>query len=221
MPGGHVHACGQLEVGHADTVPNDLAEADGTAHAGDDVQQACNDAGPVPSPSPQSSRSRSSLAGCGDDTVVAPRSTDTVATPDTVAAPTVVLRYATTGGCVVLGPNCPTYTVWSDGTVDVSRTGVDAAPEITGHVPATEVQAWFASVHDLDATALAAQVGPGTCNSCVDGTDIVATVELPGGSVTLDSTKLAFDPADPTFAALERLMVDVRAVGALPLREGG
>ncbi|MFM2078586.1 MAG: hypothetical protein RJA49_2476 [Actinomycetota bacterium] len=146
------------------------------------------------------------LAGCGDDTVVAPR---------------VVLRYATTGGCVVLGPNCPTYTVWMDGTVDVSRTGIDAPPEITGRVPAAEVQEWFASVQDLDPAALAAQVGPGTCNSCVDGTDIVATIERSGGPVTLDSTQLAFDPSDPTFAALERLMVDVRAVGALPLRGDG
>jgi hypothetical protein len=158
------------------------------------------------------------LGGCGDDSTVSQRSSPT---PDTIPAPAVVLRYATTGGCVVLGPNCPTYTVWNDGTVEVSRTGVDGPAEITGHIPATKVRTWFATVRDLDAAALAAHVGPGTCNSCVDGADIVATVELPAGPVVLDSTKLAFDPADPTFAALERLMTDVRAVGALPVRSGG
>ncbi len=168
------------------------------------------------------------LGACGDDTVLtrATAPTDSTssaiaASPTTGAAPAVVLRYAMTGGCEVLGPNCPTYTVWSDGTVELSRTGVDGPPEVTGHIPAAEVATWFASVHDLDAATLATQVGPGTCNSCVDGADITATVALPGGPVVLDSTALAFDPANPTFAALEHLMVDVRAVGDLTVRNGG
>ena len=32
-----------------------------------------------------------------------------------------------------------------------------------------------------------------------------------------DSTKLAFEPRNPLFATLERLMTDVRAVGSLPI----
>ena len=58
------------------------------------------------------------------------------------------------------------------------------------------------TVQDLDVAALSSEVGPGTCNSCVDGADITVTIELPGGPVVLDSTKLQFDPTHPVFAAL-------------------
>jgi hypothetical protein len=166
------------------------------------------------------------LAACGDDAVVGGSTTPTseaVATqPSTTVAatPDVVLRYVTDGGCVVLGPNCPTYTVWSDGKVEIGRTHVDGPAEITGNISPDRVAQWFASVQGLDVAALAAKVGPGVCNSCVDGADIVATIELPGGPVVLDSTKLQFDPANPTFAALGTLMAEVQAVGELPIRTG-
>jgi hypothetical protein len=161
------------------------------------------------------------LAACGDDSVVggSTAATSTQATAP-AAAPTVVLRYVTDGGCVVLGPNCPTYTVWSDGKVEISRTHVDGPAEITGNVSPDRVAQWFASVQGLDVAVLAAKVGPGVCNSCVDGADIVATIELPDGPVVLDSTKLAFDPTDPTFAALGSLIAEVQAVGELPIRNG-
>ncbi len=169
-----------------------------------------------------------SLAACGDDRVAGgnPGGTNQVdttavsstAVPSTaVPAPFVALTWADDGGCVVMGPNCPTYRVWSDGTVEISRTGEDSPAEVTGSIPAAQVAAWLASVADLDVETLAAAVGPGTCNSCVDGADTMLTVQTDAGDTLLDSTKLAFDPTNEFFADVERLMADVRAVGDLPL----
>ena len=95
-----------------------------------------------------------SLAACGDDSIddgaAGAGSTNATAPPTTVPAPFVAMRWVDSGGCEVMGPNCPTYTVWSDGKVEISRTGDDAPAEVTGTVPASEVQAWLTSVADLD-----------------------------------------------------------------------
>lgn len=172
------------------------------------------------------------FAACGDDSVVSGNTplatsagTSAVTTP-TVPSPQVLLRYVTSGGCEMAGPNCPTYTVWSDGTVEASRTPMAASAEpapaeVSGNLPAETVQQWYASVQTLDVDALAAAVGPGSCASCVDGVDVVATINLPSGAVVLDSTKLAFDEANPTFAALEDLIAQVRAVVELPMQMRG
>lgn len=164
-----------------------------------------------------------SITACGDDTVEPAQAVDptTAATPTSVAAPVEVLRYVTTGGCEVLGPNCPTWSIWDDGTVQIWRTAVGGEPEITGTIPLSAVAAWQAVADRIDLTTLSAEVGPGTCNSCVDGADLVVTVHRPEGDVVLDSTDLAFDPTNEVFAALEALMTAARTVGELPLEEAG
>ena len=177
----------------------------------DDVERTC---APPLACSPPLLRSPCSLAlaACGDDSIDDAGSSDTTAAnaaPTTTAAPVttvpapfVALRWADTGGCVVMGPNCPTYTVWSDGKVEISRTGEDTPPEVTGTIPVAEVEAWLASVADLDVDALAASVGPGSCQSCVDGADNLVTVHTSSGDVTVDSTKMAFDQSNAFFAGL-------------------
>ena len=154
------------------------------------------------------------VAACGDDTVA-------TTTPSTVPASAEVLRYVTTGGCEVLGPNCPTWSIWDDGTVQVWRTAVGGEPEITGTIPTATVAAWRAVAADIDLAALTDEVGPGTCNSCVDGADIMVTVHRDDGDVVLDSTELAFDPDQAVFAALDTLLTAARTVGDLPLEEAG
>ncbi len=121
----------------------------------------------------------------------------------------------------MMGPNCATYVVYDSGKVEVFRTGENAAAEITGTIPPAEVAAWLQSLEAVDFDALATAVGPGECQSCVDGVDITATIHGAGEPVVLDSTKLRFDPANGVFAGLERLMTDVRAVGQLDLRQRG
>lgn len=163
------------------------------------------------------------LVACGDDSVLPSQPADTAATttPSTVPAPAEVLRYVTTGGCEVMGPNCPTWSIWDDGTVQVWRTAVGGEPEITGTIPVTAVAAWQAVADDIDLAALTAAVGPGTCNSCVDGADNVVTVHRSTGDVVLDSTEFAFDTGNEVFAALDTLMAAARTVGDLPLEEAG
>lgn len=160
-------------------------------------------------------------AVCGDDsgsaaTTSPPASTTTA--PDTVPAPAVVLRYVEMGGCQMMGPNCPTYLVFDDGTVEVHRTGEDGPAVLTGRLPDGEIDAFLAAAATIDFEELAATVGPGTCNACVDGVDITLTLELPSGEVQLDSTVVNFDPANDFFADLQTLVTDAAAAtGEMPL----
>lgn len=168
------------------------------------------------------------VTACGDDSVVSGNSTlDTSATttvvPATpVAAPSVVLTYAETGGCEMGGPNCWTFTLWSDGKVEATRTRVGGPAEATGSIEPDHVAQWLASVQSLDVDALTKEVGPGSCAGCLDGIDKVATIQLSDRRVVLDSQAMFFDPANPTFAALDSFVTEVRmSVGELPMHIGG
>ena len=119
----------------------------------------------------------------------------------------------------MMGPNCPTYVVYSDGRVEVYRTGENAPAEVIGSIDATEVTAFLDSVKNTDFDGLAAEVGPGTCNSCVDGVDILLTLTLADGPVKLDSTVINFDLNNDFFANVETLIDDVRAVGELAVQQ--
>ena len=157
------------------------------------------------------------VASCGDSNTTTSNTTGQTSTP----APTEVLRYETIGGCQMMGPNCATYVVYSDGMVEVYRTGENAPAEVVGSIDATEVAAFLDSVKNTDFDGLAAQVGPGACNSCVDGIDIKLTIALSGGTHELDSTVVNFDLNNDFFANVETLMTDVRAVGELSVQQRG
>lgn len=164
------------------------------------------------------------VAACGDDNSTSnttATSSDDTTVETTAPAATEALRYVTTGGCLMMGPNCATYVVYSDGTVEVYRTGENTPAEVVGSIPAAEITAFLDSVQDTDFDALATEVGPGTCNACVDGIDVIATLTFADGPVTLDSTVVNFDLSHPFFANLETLMEDVRAVGELPIQQRG
>lgn len=157
------------------------------------------------------------VVACGDDSSTSRDTSGDTATP----SHSVVLRYETTGGCLMMGPNCATYVVYSDGTVEVYRTGENAPAEVVGSIPEAEVAAFLDSVDDTDFEALAAEVGPGTCNACVDGIDYIVTLTLADGPIELDSTIVNFDLTNDFFANVETLMEDVRAVGELAIQQRG
>jgi hypothetical protein len=138
------------------------------------------------------------------------------------AAHTLVLRYSLDGGCQVLGRNCPTYTVYLDGAAEVTRTGTNEPAAITGSVHAADVAAWWALAQHTDYAALRREVGPGSCQSCVDGDDVTLTVFTPSGAVLqqMNSVDVRFDPGQGFFASLEVVISQVRALGQLPVREG-
>ena len=130
------------------------------------------------------------------------------------------MRYEVNGGCQMMGPNCATYVIYTDGTVEIYRTGENLPAEVTGNIPAEEIAAYLDSVKDVDFQALAEEVGPGTCNACVDGVDMKVTIGL-DEPVVLDSTVVNFDPENQFFMALDSLMQDVYAVGELPIQQRG
>ena len=160
-----------------------------------------------------------SLVACGSDSEGTATSSPASSSPSTTAAaPVEVFRYEAIGGCQMMGPNCATYVIYSDGAVEVYRTGENEPAELTGMLPAGEIDAFLAGAADIDFEALAARVGPGTCNACVDGIDVVLTMELPSGEVQLDSTVVNFDPAEPFFTDVETLVADAAAAtGELPI----
>jgi hypothetical protein len=160
------------------------------------------------------------VASCGSDS---PVTDGTAGDPTSTASeePQVAFQYETNGGCQMMGPNCPTYVVYSDGGVEVIRTGESAPAEITGSIPEAEITAFLAAMSGVDVAALTTDVGPGSCQSCLDGVDTKVTIQLDGGPVVLDSTVMNFDPENDVFASIERLMTDVRAVGELSLQQRG
>ena len=159
------------------------------------------------------------LAGCGASPTVHPsgESAETVPVSDQPASRRPVLVYDTTGGCLVLGPNCPRYVVYDDGTVELFRSGEPGPPVEQASIPATSVTAWLDQVSQIDVDALIARLPPGSCQSCVDGIDVILQVQRASGPVTFDSTVVAFDPAEPFFADLEALMAQVRAAAELQM----
>ncbi|MDO9175425.1 MAG: hypothetical protein Q7V62_11525, partial [Actinomycetota bacterium] len=84
------------------------------------------------------------LAACGSDSDSG--SSDTTTAPP---APVEALRYEANGGCQMMGPNCATWVVYTDGRVEIFRTGENAPAEITGSIPEAEISAWLESVADL------------------------------------------------------------------------
>jgi len=148
------------------------------------------------------------LTACGDD------SDEATATPVVEA-----LRYEANGGCQMMGPNCATYVVYTDGTVEIFRTGESKPAEVTGAIPAAEISAYLESISDVDVDVLADEVGPGVCNACVDGIDVKLSINVDSAPIVLDSTVVSFDPEHPFFVNLDRLMVDVFAVGELPIQQ--
>lgn len=162
-----------------------------------------------------------SLAACGDDSpTTAPTAAPTTGPTTTEPAEKVeAVRYETIGGCQMMGPNCGTWVVYADGTVEIYRTGENEPAEITGSIPAAEIAAYLESVKGTDFQALAEEVGPGTCQACLDGVDITLTLGLDSGPVVLESTVVNFDLEHPFFVNLETLMNDVWAVGELPIEQ--
>ena len=167
------------------------------------------------------------LTGCGSQDIATPPTTGVVrTTPTTVAADTVLLRYALWGGCNVAGPNCPVYTVHADGTVEVGRNTqgqpldplAEITTEVTGSIPAADLADWISRADAIDPEALAAEVGPGQCASCVDGADITVVVH-PGtpDQLLLDSTVILFDPSHPLFASLDSLAAELADAAPLEI----
>jgi hypothetical protein len=163
------------------------------------------------------------VSACGDDSDSA--SSTVESTPTTAPATTAqadgdpVLVYEATGGCQMMGPNCPKFVVYPDGTVEIYRAGEQGPAEVTGTIDSAALEAFLAVAEAEDFDALIERLPPGTCQACVDGVDILLDVKLNGKTESLNSTVIAFDEGEPFFAALTTLINQVSAVGELPIEQ--
>jgi hypothetical protein len=163
-------------------------------------------------------------AACGDDAEVVdtrpPGSTEPAPAPQPNADGPVLI-YEATGGCQMMGPNCPRFEVYADGTVEIFRAGENEPAEATGSVDAAAVAAFFAvaDVEAADFDTFVGGLGEGTCQACLDGVDIQLDVKLNGASESLNSSVVSFDPGEPFFAALDTLMAKVFTVGELAVEQ--
>ncbi|MEA2001274.1 MAG: hypothetical protein U9N84_05230 [Actinomycetota bacterium] len=163
-------------------------------------------------------------AACGDagaDLEVAAASTVPTQPPIVLSEPTPLLVISEVGGCFMLGPNCATTLVMSDGSFGVFRTdpaNVSDAPlafsdaEYAGFVDVSDLAR---SIAGTDFGELRRSLGPGACNGCVDGIDLVLRVFSTSGTEDLDSQQLAFETDVDLFRHLEQLQRDVADLGTL------
>jgi len=180
------------------------------------------------------------IAACGDDgsngvegtaSTEAPVATTTLVTSTTatpvLAEPVPLAVVAETGGCFMLGPNCSTTLIMSDGKFGVFRTDpadVLAVPDdigaadITGQV---DVGALARTVSDTDFASLRSQLEPGTCRGCVDGIDVTVRFHTAQGVEDLSSVEYDFDSDIDLFLYLESIRTVIRDSGDLePLPRG-
>jgi hypothetical protein len=124
-----------------------------------------------------------------------------------------------TGGCMMMGPNCPTYIIRADGQVTLLRTGGPAEPVDSTYInPAlTTDLAWQMSTTDF--TALRAGLPPGQCQGCYDGIDTTFVFMRRSDTITFDSVETELDPSEPLFATMWRIVEAASLATAMPLEE--
>ncbi len=127
------------------------------------------------------------------------------------AEPVPIYAVSEVGGCAMMGPNCLTRLLWSDGTVTVYRqplielplSGLAAlSPEATSQVDPSVPQAVIAAIDAADIDLVIAGLPEGQCWACVDGVDFVLLLATGDGEVRIDSADTALDSAVPLIAEL-------------------
>ena len=168
-------------------------------------------AGPGPAPEPVGPP----IAAPATTVVVAP---DPVIEPDGVQE--LVLVYIETGGCAMMGPNCATYQLWSDGTVEVFRSSFDEVgdvPEDTGFLDPSIPAKIRRLAGEIPADFLAS-LPEGSCQGCVDGIDVTIVIQLGlGASFHIDSITHQIPWNDPLFASIEIARTQMGELAPLPL----
>jgi hypothetical protein len=169
------------------------------------------------------------VAACGE--AGATDGTTTTATAPSPGEPHVVLVTQYTGGCEMMGPNCPVYVVWSDGLVQLYRSappdGVfgprskTAGVEASANIDPAVVGALAGVVATLDFDELRARLEPGVAQAPFDGIDLTAGFGTPNGPETLDSVTYDFGANEPLFAAFGAVISAAQDVLSFPLATHG
>lgn len=163
------------------------------------------------------------VAACGEASAM----DDPAATVPVNDEPYVVVVTEYTGGCEMMGPNCPVYVVWSDGLVQLYRTsppdGIFGPRSKTEGVAASAnidpalVTALAGIAASLDFDELRARLEPGVAQAPFDGIDVTASFGTTNGPETLDSVTYDFGADEPLFAAFGAVITAAQDVLSFPL----
>jgi len=141
------------------------------------------------------------------------------------ADPELLMVISENGGCLMMGPNCRTFGLWSDGTAAVYRGGTglpvdtldqDSAADVA--IIGAELATRLATISNTtDFDALVERLEPGSCQACVDGIDYWLTLHTEAGARQLSSNEFAFDQAEPLFQAVGEVLTAMSERLQLPL----
>jgi hypothetical protein len=126
------------------------------------------------------------------------------------------ITFVMDGGCMMMGPNCPTYELMPGGEFSLRRTG-GADIEATGSIDPQVARDLWDVVRSTDFDDLTASLGPGECRACVDGIDTRMIIKSGDTEHVLDSTQVEFDQTVALFALTEEAVAAMSNAAALEI----
>lgn len=141
-------------------------------------------------------------------------STTTSTEPDRI-----ILTVEQSGGCMMMGPNCPTYVVYADGHVDLYRTGEPDSLVDTTFVDESLVTDVITEIALTDFTALRRRLPAGECQGCYDGIDSVFVFPGASGDVTFDSITEELNSSEPLLANVWDIVAAAAESTNMPLEQ--
>jgi len=130
-----------------------------------------------------------------------------------------VLIIEATGGCFMGGPNCPRYELRKDGSFSLVRLNENKIEKEASLDPKMVIE-WIRLVENTDISAMIAKLGPGTCNSCIDGVDFKYEVNTQRNQFTLESTEVDFfKNQEPFFSQTEKILRAMMGTAKLEIKK--
>ena len=128
-----------------------------------------------------------------------------------------IFSIETTGGCMMMGPNCPRYELMRDGSFMVHR-GDASEVSRTGKIEQTLVDNWMALIRDTNFKELQSRLGDGECRACFDGIDFTYSVFKNEMAIVLNSRELEFSQLEAFFILSEQIRRAMSVAAPLELK---
>jgi hypothetical protein len=114
----------------------------------------------------------------------------------------VVVTVEQSGGCFMMGPNCPTYVLHANGRVDLFRTEAEGTRVDSAVIDVALLEALAEQIRSTDFVALRARLPEGECQGCFDGIDTKLVLTTSDREVTFSSIDEELSATEPLFDAV-------------------
>jgi hypothetical protein len=131
----------------------------------------------------------------------------------------VVLTVEQSGGCFMMGPNCPTYVVHANGQVDLFRTEAVDTPVDSTAIDVALIDVLVEQIQSTDFAALRLRLPEGECQGCFDGIDTKLVLTTPDGRVAFNSIDEELSQAEPLFDAVWDIVNAANQTTDMPLEQ--